>query len=300
MNDNVSAKENYRIGIDVGGTKISGILLNPMGEILARTRFDLPSRDYPGMLKVLIDLVHGLEKEAGQPADRIGLAVPGPIDPGYTLHRLVNLPWLAGTDLVEDLRNAMGYPIKVANDADCFAYSEATDGAGAGADSVAGVIIGTGVGAGFVFNGRLHAGRHGLAGEWGHNPMPWPTADELPPPRCGCGRWGCIEAYLSGPALARASGMAPRDLAAAAKKGEELAGRALNAYADGLARALASLINIIDPEVIVLGGGLSNIDALYELVPSRIGEYTLHSELTTTICRPVHGDDSGVRGAAWL
>ncbi len=300
MNRESENSHEHRIGIDVGGTKIAGVFLAPDGATLARHRAPLPGRTYHDTLTGVAAIVRRLEAEAGQKADRVGMAVPGPVAPDSGLRTPVNVPWLNGPNLVADLAECCDRPIKIANDADCFAISEATDGAGADARSVAGIILGTGVGAGFVFNGLLHEGHHGLAGEWGHNPLPWPALSEATVRNCGCGRQGCIETYLSGPALERESGMPPRELAAKASSGDIRAGQILNRYADALARALASLINIIDPEVIVLGGGLSNIEILYELVPNRLKSYTLHDQLTTKLRRAAHGDDSGVRGAAWL
>jgi fructokinase len=294
-----------RIGVDLGGTKIEAISIDTAGATLARRRIDTPRGDYPGTLRAIAGLVAALETETGS-RGTVGVGTPGALSPFTGRMRNANSTWLNGRALGQDLTSALGRPIRLANDADCFALSEATDGAAAGARSVFGVIIGTGTGAGVVVDGRLLSGPNAIAGEWGHNPLPWPAADELPGPACYCGKHGCIETFVSGPGIAadftRTAGgsMSAAEIAAAAQAGDATACAALGRHADRLARGLAGVINILDPDVIVLGGGLSNLAHLYATVPTLLGRYLFSDGVATRLVPPQHGDSSGVRGAAWL
>jgi fructokinase len=293
-----------RIGVDIGGSKIAALALNPEGQELARTREDVP-RDYAATLGALLTLVDALVRAHG-PAAAIGIAMPGMIGADGTPVRAVNLPWLAGRPLRADLETALGLPVAVANDANCFALSEAVDGAAAGAAVVFGATLGTGVGGGIVVDGRPLVGANAIAGEWGHNPLPLPDPACGPPAVCGCGRRGCIESWLNGAALARDSArIAGRPLAgpeiarlAAAGDGQALA--ALGAYAQRLAAALAGVVNLLDPDVIVLGGGLSSLPGLYDLVPRFWAPLIVAPEPKTRLVPARFGAESGLRGAAWL
>jgi fructokinase len=294
-----------RIGIDLGGTKIEGIALDPGGAALARRRLDTPRDDYPATLRAIATLVAALESETGARGS-VGVGTPGSLSPFTGRMRNANSTWLNDRPLDRDLAEVLERPVRVANDADCFALSEATDGAAAGAHSVFGVIIGTGTGAGVVVDGHLLAGPNAVVGEWGHNPLPWPQAAELPGPECYCGKRGCIETFASGPGLAadfaRSSGLSltAAQIAVAAEAGDPHARAARDRHADRLARGLASVINVLDPEVIVLGGGLSNLAHLYDAVPPLLGRYVFSDGVATRLVPPRHGDSSGVRGAAWL
>src|SRR5262245_22300861 len=298
-----------RIGIDLGGTKIEGIALDGSAEV-ARLRVDTPRGDYAATVDAVGALVSALETRAGTRGP-VGVGLPGTLSPDNGLVKNANSVWLIGQPLQADLDRALGRVVRIANDANCFAVSEATDGAGAGAEVVFGVIVGTGTGAGIVVRGELLTGANAIAGEWGHNPLPSPTDDERPGPACYCGRCGCIETFLSGPALQadyeRASGarLAAPAIVAAAGTGNREAEAALERYESRMARALASIINVLDPDVIVLGGGMSNIDRLYVNVPAL---WTAHvfaaahgrEAVRTRLVGARHGDASGVRGAAWL
>jgi fructokinase len=294
-----------RIGVDVGGTKIEALALADDGRELDRRRVPTPKRDYDGTVAAIVGLVASIEQAVGGPAS-VGVGIPGAISPVTGVVKNANSTWLIGRAFDRDLAEALGRPVRVANDANCFALSEATGGAGAGAAVVFGVILGTGVGGGLVVHGRIVEGVNRIGGEWGHNPMPWPRGDEWPGPPCYCGRTGCIETLLSGPGLEREFGrdvgvaVAADAIARAAAAGEPAAVSAMAIYAERLARALATVINIVDPDVIVLGGGLSNIDALYEEAPKRWGAYVFSDTVATRLLRATHGDSSGVRGAAWL
>jgi fructokinase len=294
-----------RIGIDLGGSKIEAIALDAVGVTLARRRIDTPRDDYPGTLAAIAALVAAVESETGR-RGTVGVGTPGSLSPFTGRMRNANSTWLNGRPLDRDLAAALGRPVRIANDADCFALSEAIDGAAAGAGSVFGVIIGTGTGAGIVVQGRLLAGPNAIAGEWGHNPLPWPQSEELPGPPCYCGKHGCIETFASGPGLAadfaRVSGrrLTAVEIAAAAEAGDPEARATLARHADRLARGLASVINILDPEVIVLGGGLSNLAHLYQALPPLLGRWLFSDGVATRLVPPLHGDSSGVRGAAWL
>lgn len=290
------------IGIDLGGTKIAGILLDPAGETLAQRRVPTPREDYPGTVTAIVDLVHGLERETGAPCS-VGVGTPGAISPATGRLKNSNSVWLIDQPLDRDLAAALARPVPLANDADCFTLSEAVDGAGAGASSVFGVILGTGVGGGVAIRGKLLQGPNAIAGEWGHNPLPWPHPSELPGPACYCGLKGCIETFLSGPGLARdygGDGITGQEVAQRAEAGEAAAREALERYVERLARALASVINLLDPEVIVLGGGLSNLERLYREVPTLWGRWVFSDHVATRLLPPRFGDASGVRGAAWL
>ena len=294
-----------RIGIDLGGSKIEGVALTPEGSELGRRRISTPSGDYRGTINAIWDLVKSVE-QLGQPTEpTIGIGTPGAISPATGLIKNSNSPALNGQPLREDLAEALGRPVILRNDADCFALSEAKDGAGAGAGILFGAILGTGVGGGVVVDGRILIGPNAIGGEWGHNPLPWPRPDELPGPRCYCGLRGCIETFLSGPGFAaldqgrRGRRSAP-EIVEAARNGQTKAMQSLTAYVDRLARSLATVINMIDPDVVVLGGGMSNVDELYEQVPMRWGEYVFSDTVVTRLLPNKHGDSSGVRGAAWL
>ena len=291
-----------RIGIDVGGTKIEAIGLASDGTIRARRRVDAPRGDYERTVKTLVDLVEAIELDTGERGS-VGLGIPGTISPATGWIKNANSTWLNGQPLDRDLSRALNRPVRLANDANCFALSEATDGAAAGAGVVFGVIIGTGCGGGVVVHGRLLTGANAVAGEWGHNGLPWPDESEWPGPPCYCSRQGCIETFLSGRGMQAAYGdssLTPREIAESAAKGDARAGAALERYATRLAKGLASVINVLDPDVIVLGGGLSNIDALYERVPQLWRDWVFSDRVDTRLVRARHGDSSGVRGAAWL
>jgi fructokinase len=294
-----------RIGVDLGGTKIEAIALSETGEGLARRRRASPRGDYGATLTAIVELVTELESGLGRRGS-VGVGMPGAISPASGLVKNANSTWLIGRPFDRDLEAALNRPVRVENDANCFALSEAVDGAAAGAEVVFGVILGTGVGGGIVVGGRTVLGRNAIAGEWGHNPLPWPSDEERPGLPCYCGRSGCIETFLSGPGLARdhaaAAGrrVAADEIATRAARGDAAAEAALRRYEDRLARALASVINILDPDAVVLGGGLSNLARLYAAVPERLPAYVFSDRVNTPVLRPKHGDASGVRGAAWL
>jgi len=285
-----------RIGIDLGGTKIEGLAIDEEGRELARKRIAAPQGDYAATLRAIAQLVSDLEKPLQEEA-KVGVGIPGALSRVTGLVKNSNSTWLIGHPLWQDLEKALGREVKLANDANCFALSETVDGAGKGAAVVFGVILGTGVGGGIVVNGRVIEGINAIAGEWGHNSLPLPRGDDLPLPKCYCGRAGCIEMYLSGPGLARDYEQAT---------GKRLAPEAIASlpfferYEERLARALAAVINLLDPDVIVLGGGMSNVERLYTDVPRLWGEYVFSDHVATRLARNVHGDSSGVRGAAWL
>jgi fructokinase len=293
-----------RIGIDVGGTKIEGIAIDGSQEI-ARRRVTTPRGDYEATVRAVVELVADLETRVGKTGS-VGIGIPGALSTSSGLVKNANSTWLIGQPLDRDVTRALDRPVRVMNDANCFALSEAIDGAGRGAHAVFGVILGTGTGGGIAIGGRVLEGRHRIAGEWGHNPLPWPRDDERPGPACYCGRSGCIETFLSGPGLSSAyAGLSGRSADAAqiarlAEAGDPLADRALNAYEDRLARALASIINVLDPDVIVLGGGMSNVSRLYTHVPQLWKPFVFSDSSETPLVAARHGDSSGVRGAAWL
>lgn len=293
-----------RIGIDFGGTKIEGIALAADGRELLRRRIPTP-REYEGSLRAIAALVGEIEQAVGE-RGTIGIGIPGTESAGTGLIKNANSTWLIGRTLRTDLEHRLGRPIRLMNDANCFALSEAADGAGAGAAVVFGVILGTGVGGGVVVRGECLSGPNGIAGEWGHNPLPWAREEEQPGPDCYCGKRGCIETYLSGPGLERdhfaSTGRREpsRRIVASGQQGEPQAVATLERYRDRLGRALASVINVLDPDVVVLGGGMSNLPGLAEAASEVVGRYVFSDTLATRIVRNRHGDSSGVRGAAWL
>jgi fructokinase len=294
-----------RVGIDLGGTKIEGVALDAQGQELWRQRVWTPQGDYAGTLGAILGLVRAAEEALGDRA-QVGIGIPGSVSPLTGLVRNANSTCLNGQPLHQDLEARLGRPIRLENDANCLALSEATDGAGAGAPTLFAAILGTGVGGGIVAHGRLLTGINRIAGEWGHSPLPQPEAQDLPSPACYCGRLGCIETYLSGPGLAadharRQGGTldaAAIGLAAAA--GDPACEASLRRYEARLARALAGVINLLDPDVIVLGGGLSRLERLYRNVPARWGAHIFSDQVATRLLPARHGDASGVRGAANL
>jgi fructokinase len=312
-----------RIGIDVGGTKIEGVALDGSAQI-ARTRVETPRENYAATLDAIVRLVATLEQQAGESrtpnhesrAPAVGIGIPGVLSPSTGRVKNANSTWLIGQMLQQDLELRLGRPVRIANDANCLAMSEAADGAGAGAEVVFAVIVGTGTGAGIVVRGQLVTGPNAIAGEWGHNPLPWAEADEMPGPPCYCGRRGCIETFLSGPGMAMdheqrtRERLLPPEIVERAAAGERQAEMTLTRYERRMARALASVINILDPDVVVLGGGMSNIERLYANVPRLWAEFVFaagesrvpnpESRVQTRLVRARHGDASGVRGAAWL
>lgn len=302
MNDTHSR---LRIGIDLGGTKIEGILLDRNGAVLAQRRVPTPVGDYAATLDAIAVLIEALEQETPGKAS-IGVGMPGAISPASGLVKNANSIWLNGKPFDRDLAARLGRPVRVANDANCFAVSEATDGAASGLATVFGVILGTGVGGGIAIDGHALTGANAIAGEWGHNPLPAPLDDERPGPLCYCGRHGCIETWVSGAALSRdhrastGKNLDGSSIVARTEAGDKAAAATLERYMDRLARSLALVINILDPDAIVLGGGLSAIPALYERVPELWVRHVFSDRCTTRLLPPKHGAASGVRGAAWL
>jgi fructokinase len=294
-----------RLGIDLGGTKIAGVMLGPGGRLIAEHRRPAPRGEYGATLGAISDVVGLLEHQVGAKGT-LGIGIPGSVVPSSGLVQNANSTWINGKPLGRDLETALGRPVRIANDANCFALSEAFDGAGKGARCVFGAILGTGCGGGLVVDGALVDGPRGIAGEWGHNSLPWAEPEEHPGPRCWCGRRGCIEAFVSGPALAadhqRATGrrLSAEAVAAAAGRGEAAASATLARHASRLARGLAGIVNILDPDVIVLGGGLSKLEHLYRRLPALMRPHILGAVQEVDIRPPAWGDASGVRGAAWL
>jgi fructokinase len=294
-----------RLGVDLGGTKIEIVALGSTGEVRHRERVDTPAGDYAATVEAIARLVETTEARLGERGS-VGVATPGALSLASGRIKNANSTCLNDRALKEDLEARLEREVRVENDANCFALSEAVDGAGAGAASVFGVILGTGVGGGIVVGGKVLKGANAIAGEWGHNPLPSPTMDDHPLPVCYCGRRGCIETYLSGPGFAadhaRTAGerRSAEEIASRAAAGDPLARASLDRYVERLARSLAAVINVLDPEVIVLGGGLSNLEALYDVVPRLWGAHVFSDDVRTRLARPVHGDSSGVRGAAWL
>jgi fructokinase len=289
-----------RIGIDLGGSKIEGAALDRQGRIVVRRRVPTPASDYDATVAAVRDLVRGIEAEVGE-ACSVGVGMPGAISPATGLVKNSNSTCLNGHRFDRDVAAALARDVRFANDANCFALSEAVDGAARDAGSVFGVILGTGVGGGFVIDKRPVVGANAIAGEWGHTPLPWPADDERPGPQCHCGRHGCIESFLCGAALARDAGSADATSAAEeAAHGSAAAEAALQRYEDRLARGLAVVIDILDPDAIVLGGGVGRIARLHERVPLIWGRYVFSDHVATRLLAPVWGDSSGVRGAAWL
>jgi fructokinase len=297
-----------RIGIDLGGTKIEAIVLDGSREV-TRSRIDTPREDYAKTVEAIASIVTDVEHVAGT-RGTVGVGIPGTLSPDSGLVKNANSTWLLGRPLKHDLERALDREVRIANDANCFAVSEATDGAGADADVVFGVIIGTGTGAGITVRGHALTGPNGIAGEWGHNPLPWASGDEIPGPLCYCGKHGCIETFLSGPGLTRdheqrcGRRVPAVDIAALAASGDAAANETMTRYEHRMARALAAVINVLDPDVVVLGGGLSNIPRLSENVPRLWADWVFSSGVADTprtrLVRARYGDSSGVRGAAWL
>lgn len=296
-----------RIGVDLGGTKIEAVLLDEAGTTRFRQRIATPRQDYAATVAAVAGLVKLAGSQVGDGnVASVGIGIPGTISPATGLVKNANSTWLNGQPLDRDLESALGRPVRIANDANCFALSEALDGAAVGAHTVFGVILGTGVGGGLVVDGRVLTGANAIAGEWGHNPLPWPTPAETAGRQCWCGMNGCIETWVSGPALARihrenrGESLKPPQIAENAAAGDAGATESMSRYENRLARALAHMINIFDPEIVVLGGGLSNIARLYENLPRLWGRWIFSDRVETRIVPPLHGDSSGVRGAAWL
>ncbi|HZY03296.1 MAG TPA: ROK family protein [Anaeromyxobacteraceae bacterium] len=294
-----------RIGVDLGGTKVEAVALDSTGRTLARRRVPTPRHDYAGTLDAVVALVRGLEDEVGGEGT-VGVGIPGAISPATGLVKNANSTWLIGKPLDRDLAGRLGRPVRLANDANCFALSEATDGAAAGAAVVFGVILGTGCGGGIAVGGRLLTGPNAIAGEWGHNPLAWADEAERPGPRCWCGKRGCVETFVSGTGLARdfreatGAALSAPEIVARAGDGDAAAEAALARYESRLARALASVVNVLDPDVVVLGGGMSNVPRLYPGVMRQWERWAFSDRLDTRLVPPLHGDSSGVRGAAWL
>ena len=306
----MTASATFRIGIDLGGTKIEGLALDRDGAEVARRRIDTP-KGYEQALQAIEGLIAFLEDEASAASGNrglgsVGVGIPGTLSPVTRVVKNSNSTWLNGHAFDRDLEAIIRRPIRVMNDANCFTLSEATDGAGMGAEVVFGVILGTGVGGGIVVRGNVLGGHQGIGGEWGHNSLPWPNEDEWPGPDCYCGRKGCIETYVSGPGMERdhaavtGQRLSTREIAAKAAGDDEDAAATYGRYVDRLARGLASVINVLDPEIVVLGGGMSNLPTLHEDVKTALPPHVFSDHVSTRVLRNVHGDSSGVRGAAWL
>ena len=294
-----------RIGVDFGGTKIEFVALDRDGRELFRKRIPTPRFDYDGTMQAVSEGVQEIERELGR-RGTVGVGIPGTISAQTKLVKNANSTWLNGKPFDRDLSKVLGRPVRCANDANCLALSEATDGAGAGKHVVFAVILGTGCGGGIAIDGRVLDGRNGVAGEWGHNPLPWMRAEEFPGARCYCGHLGCIETWISGTGLeadyeraTRVSARGP-EIAARAERGEAAALASLHRFEDRLTRALAHMMNVLDPDIIVIGGGVSQVPRLYQNVPARLKEYLFGGEADTPVVPAKHGDASGVRGAAWL
>jgi fructokinase len=294
-----------RIGIDLGGTKIEALALDNQGVELTRRRIDTPRDDYDATIMAMVGLVRGLEQETGR-TGTVGAGIPGSISRITGLVKNSNSTWLNGRPLDRDLSSALGREARIANDANCFAVSEATDGAAAGRHVVFGVILGTGCGGGVAIGGRVHAGPNGVAGEWGHNPLPWPRPEEYPGPACYCGKRGCMEMWVSGTGIAldykTVTGKARTapEIVANFESGEQEAVASIERFEDRLARGLAQVINILDPDVIVIGGGVSRVEHIYRELPKKLPAYVFGGEVSTPVLQAKYGDSSGVRGAAWL
>lgn len=295
-----------RIGVDLGGTKIAAVVLDAHGDVRWQHRVPTPRDSYAGTIEAIRSLVIDAEAAVGVSCS-VGLGVPGAISPATGVIKNANSTWLNGKPFHDDLATALGRDVRLANDANCLAVSEATDGAAAGASVVFGVILGTGTGGGLVINGTALVGANAIGGEWGHNPLPWPQDDERPGPECYCGHRGCLETFLSGPALAadyarhtHEAGVTSEGVVERASQGEPGAMATLARWEDRLARGLATIINVVDPDVIVVGGGLSRIERLYRTVPTLWSRYVFSDHVVTRLVPAAHGDASGVRGAAWL
>ena len=297
--------DSLRIGVDLGGTKIEFIALERNGTELHRHRIATPRHDYEGTVRSIADGVKEMEKQLSRTAT-VGVGIPGTVSTRTGLVKNANSTWLNGKPFDRDLSRALEREVRCANDANCLAVSEATDGAGAGKHLVFAVILGTGCGGGIAVNGRVHSGSNGVAGEWGHNTLPWMRSDEFPGPACYCGKNGCVETWISGTGLEkdyeRATKTSPRgpEILARSAAGEPEALAALDRFEDRLARGLAGVINLLDPDTIVMGGGASQISRIYKNVPTRLKDYVFGKEADTPLVPAKHGDSSGVRGAAWL
>jgi fructokinase len=287
-----------RLGVDFGGTKIEGALLDSNGEILARQRVPNPG-NYSAAVQAVADLTARIEQETGKRAGAVGVAMPGSLSPVTGMVRNSNSTWLNGKPFLEDLKVALARPVRAENDANCFALSEAVDGAAADGRVVFGAIFGTGCGGGIVVDRKTIEGVNGIGGEWGHTPLPWARADEAPA-RDWCGRWQCLEQWVSGTGFKRWAGMSAREADEAARAGDPKAIVALDHLADKIARCLAVVIDIIDPDVIVFGGGVSNVERLYPSVRGKLIAHVFSDVVKTKVVKNMHGDSSGVRGAAWL
>ena len=301
----MTAQSLLRVGVDLGGTKIAGVALGPGGQVLAEQRLPSPRGDYAATVRAIGQMVRTIEQHAGGQGS-VGIGIPGSVSPASGLVQNANSTWLNGKPLQRDLEVHLGRPVRLANDANCFALSEAVDGAGVGARGVFGVILGTGCGGGLVLDGAIIDGPRGIGGEWGHNPLPWANADEHPGLTCWCGRVGCIETWVSGPGLeadhARATGerFTAEGIAARAVGGDASAQATLDRHAGRLARGLAHVANIFDPDVIVLGGGLSKLAHLYAALPELAAPHVFAEPAHVVVKPPMWGDAGGVRGAAWL
>jgi fructokinase len=297
--------EHMRIVVDLGGTKIEFVALERDGRELHRHRIATPRFDYEGTVRAVAEAVEGIEAELGRGAT-VGVGIPGTVSAKTGLVKNANSTWLNGRPFDKDLSGALGREVRCANDANCLAVSEATDGAGAGQHVVFAVILGTGCGGGIAVDSRLHSGSNGVAGEWGHNTLPWMTAEEFPGPACYCGRNGCLETWISGTGLeadyqrATTASLKGYEIISRSAAGESAALAALDRFEDRLSRGLAQVVNLLDPDVIVMGGGASQIPRLYRNVPARLKNYVFGREADTPILPAKHGDASGVRGAAWL
>ena len=294
-----------RIGIDLGGTKIEALAIDKKGVELARHRIDTPRNDYDATILAIVGLVHRMEETTGR-SGTVGTGIPGCVSSLTGLIKNSNSTWLNGRPFDRDLTAALGREVRVANDANCLAISEATDGAAAGKKVVFGVILGTGCGGGVAINGSVHAGPNGVAGEWGHNPLPWPKPEENPGPACYCGKNGCMEMWVSGTGIAldyknmTGRERTTREIMADFNAGDATAAEIVERLEDRLARGLAQVINTLDPDAIVLGGGVSRTEHLYKALPKKLPAYVFGGEVTTPILQAMYGDSSGVRGAAWL
>jgi len=295
----------YRVGIDLGGTKIAGVVLDRQGDVLVAREAATPKGSYAGTLDAISKMVASMETEFGATAS-VGVGIPGSISPASGKVQNANSTWLNGQRLDDDLSRLLERKVRIANDANCFALSEAIDGAGTGAHIVFGVILGTGCGGGLVVDGRLVNGPMGIGGEWGHNPLPWPEDHEVPGPECWCGRRGCIETWVSGPGISQdhekvtGESSSAEAIARRAQQGDGAAAASLDRHTSRLARALGGLVNIVDPDIIVLGGGLSQMPHLYDRLPGEIEPHLFTDAPRIVLKPPVHGPASGVRGAAWL
>jgi len=295
------------VGVDLGGTKTEVAVLGADGQMLYRHREPTPADDYQSVCLLIAHLVRQAVQSTGLAwPQRLGCGIPGCLDPQTRRVRGANTQVLNGERLQDDLEHLLNLSVRLENDANCLAMSEATDGAGVGASCVFAVIVGTGCGGGLCIDGQVRTGRHALAGEWGHNPLPWPTPDELTTPACWCGLQGCFETWVSGPGWSRehfrqtSQRLTPPEIIAQMRSGDLLSLRSFEEYADRLARGLSQVVNLLDPEVVVLGGGLSNIPELPPLLERLIPRHSFHRGVHTPVRVAVHGDSSGVRGAAWL